>query len=420
MRKTVTFDKPYHISGNLDSPYLDDLEYGFRFQVVQSDFIGKPREKSKTTNHTIKVKITEELQANWHLRKTDIVKVLFERVKEHVNEKIRKNTLLEREELKLLTSSEEDECPFNIVTIQDPTNGIRYEIDVEEENDSATIRDVLIVTVTKVESKAVIDVFNEASGQVPKPIPIGDRVYHDFGIVNGTRVFMVQSEMGASGLGASQQAVQKGIVALSPIAVIMVGIAFGINAEKQSIGDILVSQRLSLYEFQRIGTQNGEYKIVLRGDRPHASPWLYNRFQSAELHWKESATTVKFGIILSGEKLVDNVDFRQQLLQLEPEAIGGEMEGTGLYVACQDSKVDWILVKAICDWADGHKSQDKDRRQQLAAHNAARFLLHTLQFAPLKADKSITGNLGVFDTQPNSIKRLNLLRDLQGSDKINT
>ena len=66
---------------------------------------------------------------------------------------------------------------------------------------------------------------------------------------------------------------------------------------------------------------------------------------------------MRFGDGLSGEKLVDNLDFRDQLLNLEPEAIGGEMEGAGLYVACQDKKVDWILVKAVCDWADGQKGK---------------------------------------------------------------
>ncbi|MGB6688398.1 MAG: hypothetical protein WBE76_11200 [Terracidiphilus sp.] len=89
---------------------------------------------------------------------------------------------------------------------------------------------------------------------------------------------------------------------------------------------------------------------------------------------------MRFGVVLTGDKLIDNIDFRHQLRAFEPEAIGGEMEGAGLYVACQDKKVDWILVKAICDWADGSKTQDKDSRQQLAATNAARFVLRALQF----------------------------------------
>jgi hypothetical protein len=125
---------------------------------------------------------------------------------------------------------------------------------------------------------------------------------------------------------------------------------------------------------------------------PPAEPGTTNlssnvQFPAAEERsWEK--VSVRFGLVLSGEKLVDNLDFREQLRVLEPEAIGGEMEGAGLYVACHDAKVDWILVKAICDWVDGHKNRNKTKRQALAAHNAARFVLHVLQQAPLKLKRT--------------------------------
>jgi nucleoside phosphorylase/tetratricopeptide (TPR) repeat protein len=244
--------------------------------------------------------------------------------------------------------------------------------------------DILLITVTDVESRAVMKVFREATGKAPQLEAIGDRDYHDLGELNGTRVFMALSEMGASGPGGSHESVRKGIEALSPAAVIMVGIAFGVNQQKQAIGDILVSQQLRLYDLQRVSKD----EIILRADKPHASTWLINRFKNAALHWDESKAKVRFGVILSGEKLVDDVDYRDRLKQFESEAVGGEMEGTGLYVASHDKKVDWILVKAICDWADGNKNNpDKDKHQQTAAHNAASFVLHALQQAPLKRER---------------------------------
>lgn len=242
--------------------------------------------------------------------------------------------------------------------------------------------DVLIVTVTPVESRAVMDVFRQATKSEARVTPIGGRDYHDLGEVNGSRVFMGRSEMGAGGPGGSQEAVRKGIEALQPTAVIMAGIAFGIDESKQSIGDILVSTQLWLYDLQRVGVD----KIVPRGDKPHASTWLIDRFGSAALHWDETIGEIHPGLVLSGDKLVDNVDYRDQLKQFEETAIGGEMEGAGLYVACLDSKVDWIMVKAICDWADGNKDQDKKQRQSQAARNAASFVLHALQLAPLKRE----------------------------------
>ncbi|WP_204105526.1 MULTISPECIES: hypothetical protein [Spirulina sp. CCY15215] len=253
------------------------------------------------------------------------------------------------------------------------------------ENNMTSKADVLIVTVTDVESRAVMRVFEKTGDRKAAPVSIGDRVYFNLGTVNGARVFLTRSEMGSGGLGASRDSVGKGIEDLSPLAVIMVGIAFGVDEEKQAIGDILVTEQLHLYGLQRVGTQEGKPKIILRGDKPHASPWLINLFKSAELKW--DGAKVRFGTVLTGEKLVDNLDFRDQLRDLESEAIGGEMEGAGLYVACQDKKVDWILIKSICDWADGNKGEDKKARQQIAAGNAAAFALAGLQLTPIDWQK---------------------------------
>lgn len=238
--------------------------------------------------------------------------------------------------------------------------------------------DVLLITVTKTESRAVLQCFEALSKSKAQPIHIDKRVYFDLGEINGAAVYLTQSAMGTAALDASLQAVTKGIEALQPTAVIMVGIAFGINDEKQAIGDVLIAEQLQPYESQRVGD-----KIILRADRPHSAPWLLNLCRSAELMWDDDKSKLRFGIVLSGEKLVDNQAFRDQLLQLAPEAIGGEMEGAGLYAACHDKKVDWLLVKAVCDFADGNKGEDKDHRQQLAANNAAEFVLYCLQFVTI-------------------------------------
>ena len=190
---------------------------------------------------------------------------------------------------------------------------------------------------------------------------------------------MVQSGMGSGGPNGAILTIQESIVALHPSAVVMVGIAFGMNESKQQIGDILVSERIMDYNLQRIGTDDDKLVIVPRGDRSSASTRMLNRFKAAVYPWGEVQPKVKFGLILSGDKLVDNQDFRDQLLKLQTEAIGGEMEGGGLYAAAQRNKVDWILVKAICDWGDGHKKVNKSKRQEKAAENAVRFTKFVLE-----------------------------------------
>ena len=250
--------------------------------------------------------------------------------------------------------------------------------------------DVLLITATEIEVQAVRNVFQTESGYKFERLFGDANTYYDLGVIGQARVFMVQTQMGSSGPSGSHLIVQESIKELSPAAVIMVGIAFGVNPKKQKIGDILVSRQLVPYEPQRVGS-NPDSQLVIksRGDRMPCSPRLQDRFRSGVVDWQ--GAHVEFGLILSGEKLVDNQNFRDQLLQLEPEAIGGEMEGTGLYAASYRNAIDWIVVKAICDWGDGKKNQNKRRRQQKAANNAASFTLHVLRQGGLTRNQ--TGSL---------------------------
>ncbi len=230
---------------------------------------------------------------------------------------------------------------------------------------------VLIVTVTKTEALAVLETFSQASAKKSARRVIGDRTYYDLGVHGGAPVFMVQSEMGIATPGGALLTVSRAVRDLRPQAVIMCGIAFGLQPEKQRLGDIVIAKQIQYYEFRKMDAQQGQ---IARGDRTTASERLLNRFRSADNHWQGAKTW--FGLVLSGEKLVNDPVLKSSLLKEEPEAAGGEMEGAGLYAAARDAGVDWILVKAICDWADGSKNDDA---QPLAARNAAQFVLHVLQ-----------------------------------------
>ena len=232
---------------------------------------------------------------------------------------------------------------------------------------------ILLMTVNPHESTAVLAAFKALTGAEPTVRQIDGRVYRDLGSLGGARVFHALSEMGSHSVGAALQAADKAIRALEPTMVIAVGIAFGIDDKKQHIGDILVSRQLLLYELQRLGAD----QIVLRGDKPHASARLINLFEgAAQTSWQ--GAPVRIGLMLSGEKLIDNIDYRNTLKKLGGEVIGGEMEGAGVYVASHDHKVDWIVVKAICDWADGQKGKNKKARQVKAATQAAGFVAQAL------------------------------------------
>lgn len=250
---------------------------------------------------------------------------------------------------------------------------------------------VLVVTVTKVETQSVLSQFALATGRKWKRVYLKAKPYYVLGQLGGVEVYMVQSEMGAIGPGAALSTVIRAIQDIEPIAVIMVGIAFGVDPNSQKLGDILVSRQIRSYEQQKV---KGE-KIIPRGDRVTSSPRLISLFRDGDVDW--NGAKVHFGLILSGEKLIMSKAFREQLLLMEPEAVGGEMEGAGIYTAASEAKVDWILVKAICDWADESKNYDS---QKTAATNAVNFLIHVLGNGGL-ADSSHASSLRA-DYQLNS------------------
>jgi len=237
--------------------------------------------------------------------------------------------------------------------------------------------DILLVTVTKIETQAVLQMAEELVKKKSSKHFRNNLTFYELGLIGGARTWLVRSEMGAGGPGGAIITINDAIEQLKPKAVVMVGIAFGIEPDTQPIGQILVSRQILDYELQKIGsTKDGKAKLIPRGDRPQASPRLLNRFRDGDLDW--DGTKVDFGLLLSGSKLIDNIDYRDQLRELEPEAVGGEMEGSGLYAAAAAKKVDWILVKAICDYADGHKREGKQEKQKNAAKNAADFVLHVI------------------------------------------
>jgi nucleoside phosphorylase len=73
--------------------------------------------------------------------------------------------------------------------------------------------------------------------------------------------------------------------------------------------------------------------------------------------------------------LIDDPEFKSILFQTHPNAIGGDMEGVGLASTADREKCEWILVKAICDWADGEKT---DNHQGFAAASSVNYVKHVL------------------------------------------
>jgi len=118
-----------------------------------------------------------------------------------------------------------------------------------------------------------------------------------------------------------------------------------------------------------------------QGTRLMIPSWLVDRFRNADVLWK--GPKAHWGTLVSADFLTSSSYFRREIRELAPDVIGGEMEGAALYRACQAEGIHCCLVKGIADWGDRSKI-DRGKTAEIAATNAARFVLHALQFAPFR------------------------------------
>jgi nucleoside phosphorylase len=236
--------------------------------------------------------------------------------------------------------------------------------------------DFVIVTATPTELKAVVRLLEPDPDidVLPCRLYTPDGQYY-IGKFGHYKTVVVQCSMGTRNEGAASFVTLKALENWNPKAIIMVGIAFGKSPIEQEIGDVLVSTEIIDYDVNRIGLDG----IVDRGKRPPSNRNLLVLFEQA-YEWKfdrpdGSACKLIPGPILSGDKLVDNPEFKADLFKRFPHAKGGEMEGVGFCAAANSLQKPWVLIKAICDWADGKKS---DNYQPLAAAAAASLVHHVL------------------------------------------
>lgn len=228
----------------------------------------------------------------------------------------------------------------------------------------------LIVTATKIETKSLHEVMPDTI----RRIVAGDHTYY-LGQIGQYNIINVQCrEMGSLAPGGSSQTVNAALKEWDGVkAVIMVGICFGFDEDKQQIGDVVVSKSIRNYETRRMGRD----KEIPRGKTYQADPCLVNAFNNLILSWEyigidDNKKNLIIGDYISGEQLVDNKEVRDKLRLESPEAKAGEMEGNGLVASCESARKPWILVKAICDFADGNKSKEKEKNQLIAATSAVR------------------------------------------------
>lgn len=247
------------------------------------------------------------------------------------------------------------------------------------------IADILVVTATDIETQMLHASLTPITNEGLLEIQHDGLIYYAGRLGEYNIVHCQCTNMGSQERGASLMTTTKAISAWPNIkAVVMLGIAFGMYENEgdnpQHFSDVLIAGKIVPYENQRL---NPDGSVKYRGVEHSSEPKFLDAFAVIAHKWNRKningeVTQLDICSMLSGEKLVDNLDERNILKTAFSNCRGGEMEGIGVAAACEEHNKPWIVLKAICDFADGNKNNDKEAKQKDAAEAAVLACLESL------------------------------------------
>ena len=226
---------------------------------------------------------------------------------------------------------------------------------------------VVLLTFNPNETRAVWKEFTGSEKEPDRRVVRGERSYYHLADISGMRIIHAIS---GQTTGEAQYSAIEAVQNWNPTEVYAVGIAFGVEPGEQQIGDVLVSEAILNYMHVRVEPNGHDTQ---RGFPRPASDVLLSRVRELEhaRRGQEGWPRIHQGLVLSGDALVDNKEYRDELRVRHANIVGGEMEGSGIERACRE-KTRWLLVKGICDWAEEKNNPHKERDQIIAARQAAK------------------------------------------------
>ena len=284
-------------------------------------------------------------------------------------------TLFYNHVLKSLTKDEkETEVSLDLESKNNKNDqSLEIQRDLRNSRSIRKVKTLLIVVATEIEAKEVLHQA-KSNDLLPKHLESDKLVIWNLGTIKMSKLTMIKiGNMGSGGATGSTLSIKDAIDSIKPDKVIMVGIAFGLDKNKQQLGDILVSKQVEDYDLRK--EKNGF--SIQRADKIPAGISLLSRFENSQLTYTNN--TVRFGLMLSGGTLSDDEEFVKKLKSKYPEAIGAEMEGSGLQGTCHREQIEWLLIKGICDWGYNKQTPNKEKDQKTAIANVCDFLFHTIK-----------------------------------------
>lgn len=193
------------------------------------------------------------------------------------------------------------------------------------------------------------------------------------GTLNGKDVVVAKC-----GIGKVHAAVcaQTMILKFSPDAIINTGVAGSLNAEL-GIGDLVVSSRVVQHDFDTSGI--GDPVGLISGLNLIEIPCPEKLVEKVADSARELDNTKVFtGTIASGDQFICSMEKKNYIVE-NFNALCAEMEGAAIGHVCYLNKVDFCIVRAISDKADGSAHMDFPSFVQIAAKKSINLINNFLK-----------------------------------------
>ncbi|AHF13608.1 HAD family hydrolase [Bacteroides uniformis] len=225
---------------------------------------------------------------------------------------------------------------------------------------------IALAVVNEIEKKAVLSSLKSIPKTNKKYKVVYKKQTYYLGLFGLYPSVVVQSGMGIDGPMDATLTIHETIQTWKINVVVAIGVAMGLKPGKHHLGDVLVSQTILNYNKNKV-IPNSQ---INRSVRPMSSIPLFDRFKN-RTNWQyydenNRKCNVHLGLIITGGSVVDDPELALKLSKEYPDAIGNEMEASGVWAASEREDVHWIVVKGICDWGMGKT----DDYQPLAASAA--------------------------------------------------
>lgn len=204
---------------------------------------------------------------------------------------------------------------------------------------------VMVLTANPIE-KAILHFKMTKQGQKIRRIINGNNTYFIFKWGKYWVAHIHQTETGSNKNLGTNAAIYEALKHFTPNVIISLGVAFGIDYESQSIGDVLVSKRILPY------SENKRDEDKIKPDRSQdktIDDWLHVRLSNAT----GFLDNVLYGDILSGGSVMSSFREKDKICLGYTKAdfiIGGEMEGDALFQCAKRNGIPGVVIKGICDW----------------------------------------------------------------------